>query len=451
MFFLAYRRESKCIEILVDKIVHEKSHMVSSVVEQFVGADAPVENIQPFSLHKIQEDPGNIIHNHDFSWGVDEPWKLMHREYTFIHRYGYKGIPAAAEGRTHFAWVKYRTEKWQGLEQEITSRVAPNTIYMLSACLRMLNNVQEFTKVRATVRMETPDKDYLSIGKTLIGGQQWEEMQGFTFCLPRKEGRLFFYFEGPPPQVDLLIASVALKEVERSTSGEDINIIQNPKFVEDGKQWARNMCRAEFNSSLGYAKTTNRVERSSGIEQDIGARLRAELVYELNVEVRVSGDNEADVYATLRIRRTNESRCKVIIARAPATNEKWVKLQGKFYLPDAPLTAVIRLEGSPPGTDIFVTGLRVCGHRAPSDLDHREELKKQMRDQLTTSSIIGNFASMIAYFNPKMMRSCMLEQFHAEPVEIYGNKKDRKCQGYQEAIITVAEENPDDKTVMPIK
>ncbi|KAK2996221.1 hypothetical protein RJ639_018447 [Escallonia herrerae] len=207
--------------------------------------------------------------------------------------------------------------------------------------------------------------------RTLIGGQQWEEMQGFTFCLPRKDGRLFFYFEGPPPQVDLLIASVALKEpkVERSTSGEDINIIQNPKFIDGGKQWARNMCRAEFNSSLGYAKTTNRVERSSGIEQDIGARLRAELVYELNVEVRVSGDNETDVYATLRIRRRNESRCKVIIARAPATNEEWVKLQGKFFLPYAPLTAVIRLEGSPPGTDIFVTGLRVCGHQAPSDLD----------------------------------------------------------------------------------
>ncbi|KAK2993793.1 hypothetical protein RJ640_027671 [Escallonia rubra] len=259
-------RESKCIEILVDKIVHEKSHMVSSVVEQFVRADSLVENIQSLSLHKIQEDPGNIIHNHDFSWGVDEPWKLMHRE-------------------------------------------------------------------------------------TLIGGQQWEEMEGFTFCLPRKDGRLFFYLEGPPPQVDLLIASVALREVERSTSGEDINIIQNPKFVEDGKQWARTMCRAEFVGSLGYAKTTNRVGRSSGIQQEISARLQTGLVYELNVGVRVSGDNEADV--------------------APATNEKWVKLQGKFSLPYAPLKAVIRLEGPPPGTDIFVTGLRVCGHQAPSDLDLR--------------------------------------------------------------------------------
>ncbi|KAK3009465.1 hypothetical protein RJ639_013411 [Escallonia herrerae] len=207
--------------------------------------------------------------------------------------------------------------------------------------------------------------------RTLIGCQQWEEMEGFTFCLPRKDGRLFFYLEGPPPQVDLLIASVALREVERSTSGEDINIIQNPKFVEDGKQWARTMCRAEFVGSLGYAKTTNRVGRSSGIQQEISARLQTGLVYELNVEVRVSGDNEVDVYATLRIQRTDESRRKVIIARAPATNEKWVKLQGKFSLPYAPLKAVIRLEGPPPGTDIFVTGLRVCGHQAPSDLDLR--------------------------------------------------------------------------------
>ncbi|KAK2993797.1 hypothetical protein RJ640_027675 [Escallonia rubra] len=211
-------RESKCIQILVEKIVvYKKGHSISSAVEQSVSL---VENVQSLSTHKIQEDPGNIIQNHDFSWGV------------------------------------------------------------------------------------------------------------------------FFYLGGSPPEADLLIASVTLKE--------------NPDFVEDGKGWASTMCRVEIISSLGYARATNRVDSSSGIEQDIIARVQTGLVYEINVEVRVSGENEADV--------------------APATDEKWVKLQGKFFLPHAPLTATIRLDGSPPGTDIFVKGLRVSGHQPPADLDLQTEV-----------------------------------------------------------------------------
>ena len=35
----------------------------------------------------------------------------------------------------------------------------------------------------------------------------------------------------------------------------------------------------------------------------------------------------------------------------------------------------------------------------------------------------------------------MLEQFHAKPVQIYSNKEDRKCQGHQEAIVPMVEEN----------
>ncbi|KAK2986105.1 hypothetical protein RJ640_024604 [Escallonia rubra] len=203
-------RESKCIEILVDKIVQEKSHMVSSVVEQFVGADSLVENIQPLSLRKVKQFTSNI---------------------------------------------------------------------------------------------------------------------------------------------------------------KDINIIQNPEFLEDGKQWARNLCRAEFSKSLGCARTTNRVKYYSGIEQDISARVQKGLVYELNAEVRVSGDGEDDVDATIHIRRHNLSTSIGLVARALATKKSWVKLEGKFLLPCAPLTAVICLNGSPPGTDIFVRGPRVCARQAPADLD----------------------------------------------------------------------------------
>lgn len=36
----------------------------------------------------------------------------------------------------------------------------------------------------------------------------------------------------------------------------------------------------------------------------------------------------------------------------------------------------------------------------------------------------------------------MLEQFHAKPMKIYGNYNDGKCQGHQEAVIPVTEEEP---------
>ncbi|KAK3029309.1 hypothetical protein RJ639_038407 [Escallonia herrerae] len=224
----ASRRESKCIQVLVDKIVvYKNGHTILSAVEQSISL---VENAQSLSTHKIQEDPGNIIQNHDFSWGVQEPWKLMHKKYMFVHKSGYRGIYTAKGESTHFAWVEDRTQYWQGLEQEITSRITPNTIYALSACVRVLNNVQAFTTVTATLRLEFPKKKY------------WK----------------------------------------------------NPDFIEDGKGWASTMCRVEIISTLGYARATNRVDSSSGIEQDIIARVQTGLVYEINVEVRVSGENEAD-------------------------------------------------------------------------------------------------------------------------------------------------------------
>ncbi|KAK3003255.1 hypothetical protein RJ639_018446 [Escallonia herrerae] len=360
--------------MLVDKIVvYKRGHTISSSVEQSVPFE---DNAQSLSTHKI-EDPGNIIQNHDFSWGVQEPWKLMHKKYVFVHRSGYRGIYTAKGESTHFAWIEDRTEYWQGLEQEITSRITPNTIYALSACVRVLNNVQAFTRVTATLRLEFPRKDYISIGRTLVEGQHWEDIQGFTFCLPRKHGQVFFYLAGLPPEADLLIASVTLKEVKRCILSEDTNIIQNPDFMENGKGWASTMCRTEIFSSLGYARTTNRLDSSSGIQQDVSARVQTGLVYEINVEVRVSGDSEAEVHATLRLRRTDLRKREGIIARAPATDEKWVKLQGKFFLLYAPLTATIRLDGSPPGTDIFVKGLRVSGHQPPADLDLQfENLQK---------------------------------------------------------------------------
>lgn len=34
-------------------------------------------------------------------------------------------------------------------------------------------------------------------------------------------------------------------------------------------------------------------------------------------------------------------------------------------------------------------------------------------------------------------KSCMFEQFHAEPMKVYSNQKDRESQGHQKAIIPI--------------
>lgn len=111
----------------------------------------------------IASDHINVIVNHDFSSGMHS-W----------HPNCCKAFVVTADsGVSHgglappYVVVTDRKETWQGLEQDITSRVKPSSLYKVSAIVSVSGHVQGLVEVKATLKLQNQNSptNYQSIAK----------------------------------------------------------------------------------------------------------------------------------------------------------------------------------------------------------------------------------------------------------------------------------------------
>ncbi|KAA8528423.1 hypothetical protein F0562_035778 [Nyssa sinensis] len=334
----------------------------------------------------------NIILNHDFSGGLHSWHPNCCNAYVVSAESGYpEGISAKAGG--NYAVITNRKECWQGLEQDITSRVSPGTTYTVSACVGISGPLQSFANVQATLKLEYQDSatSYLFIGRTSVSKEQWEKLEG-TFSLSSMPVQVVFYLEGPSPGVDLLISSVVVSCASpnecKSTSLDcvvagDENIILNPGFDDGLSNWSGRGCKIVLHDTMGdgkilpmsgkfFAAATERTESWNGIQQEITGRVQRKLAYEVTAVVRIFGNNvtSTDVRATLWVQAADLREQYIGIANVQATDKDWVQLQGKFLLNGSPSRVVIYLEGPAPGTDILLNTL-IVKHAAKIPPSHQ--------------------------------------------------------------------------------
>lgn len=345
-------------------------------------ADHGVSEKQNESTIKSRDSlSSNIILNHDFSRGLHS-WNLnccngsvVSAESGFL-----EGISAKSGG--NYAVITNRKECWQGLEQDITSRVSLGSTYSVSACVGVSGSLQGSAVVQATLKLEYQGSatSYLFIGRTSVSREQWKKLEG-TFSLSTMPDRVVFYLEGPSPGLDLLIESVVIlcssptEEESSSTrcaaAGDD-NIILNPIFEDGVNNWSGRGCKILLHDSMGggkivpqsgkfFASATERTQSWNGIQQEITGRVQRKLAYEVAAVVRIFGNNvtSADVRVTLWVQTPNLREQYIGVANSQATDKDWIQLQGKFLLNASPSRVVIYLEGPPPGTDILVNSLVV--------------------------------------------------------------------------------------------
>lgn len=316
----------------------------------------------------------NIIQNHDFSNG-------LHSWYTNCC----DGVVVSPEVGTskeqtpkpcnRYATIANRKESWQGLEQDITTRVSSGLTYTLCARVGVSGpHLQGHADVIATLKLEYHglETKYLSITRTSVSNERWEKLEG-TFVLSDKPDRVVFYLEGPAPGVNLLIESVVVScatsdgTIGICISDEDENIISNPNFDDGLNNWSGRGCKIAIHDSMGdgkilpfsgkfFASATQRTQNWNGIQQDISGRVHRKLAYNVTALVRIFGNNvtNADVRATLWVQTPDSREHYIAIAKVNATDKEWVQLQGKFLLNGSESKAVIYLEGPPPGVDILV-------------------------------------------------------------------------------------------------
>lgn len=119
------------------------------------------EKVQSRGIHDT-----NIISNHDFSRGLLS-WSLNSCDgYVVCGESSLlKGV--ASMTGMNYAIIINRTEAWQGLEQDITSKVSVGSTYCVSAYVRVWGGQQEPAPVIATLKLEFFDSStrYVFVGR----------------------------------------------------------------------------------------------------------------------------------------------------------------------------------------------------------------------------------------------------------------------------------------------
>lgn len=318
----------------------------------------------------------NIIVNHNFSQGLDSWHPNSCEAYVVPPQSGNaEGMSTNLGGG--YVVVTNRKECWQGLEQDIASRVSPGSPYTVSACVGV-SGCEGSSDVLATLKLEYKGSNtqYLFIGRIPVSKGRWETLKG-TFTLSSMPDRAVFYLEGPSPGVELLIKSVVISCPSSMNKGRrcadgDENIILNPTFEDGLNNWSGRSCKVVLHDSMAdgkivpqsgkvFAAATERTQTWNGIQQDISGRVKRKMAYEVTAIVRIYGNNvtTANIQATLWVRNPDKREQYIGISSVQATDKDWAQLQGKFLINGSPSSIVLYLEGPPPGTDILLNSLVV--------------------------------------------------------------------------------------------
>uniref|UniRef100_A0A7N0UMP0 GH10 domain-containing protein n=2 Tax=Kalanchoe fedtschenkoi TaxID=63787 RepID=A0A7N0UMP0_KALFE len=322
------------------------------------------------------DSTSGILKNHDFSRGLESWHANCCRGFVVScavdHPEGMYDKPVGG-----YAVCTDRRESWQGLEQDITSKVSPGVAYTVSANVGASGPSDGHTDILATLKLECQNAatQYVFVGRCSVSKGRWGKLDG-TFTLSSVPDRVVFYLEGPPPGVDLLVQHVIISRpcpIETGAAGlkdGDDNIILNPNFEDGTNNWTGRNCPVARYESMAdgkvlpqtgkyFAAATQRTQDWNGIQQEITGRVQRKLAYEVTALVRINGAANATIRATLYVRLADSREQYVGIANVQATAENWVQLQGRFLLNPSPLTVMVYLEGPPAGIDILVNSFVV--------------------------------------------------------------------------------------------
>jgi endo-1,4-beta-xylanase len=106
------------------------------------------------------------------------------------------------------AKVSGRTEDWQGIKQSMLGKMQNGQTYQISGWVR-LANAESGTVIVSIERTDDRGTDYINVGKTAAGSNDWTQVSGEFKCdLKGAPTTLDVYFEGPAAGVDFFVDDV---------------------------------------------------------------------------------------------------------------------------------------------------------------------------------------------------------------------------------------------------
>ncbi|WOK97820.1 hypothetical protein Cni_G06528 [Canna indica] len=393
------------VDILVDSIVVRRAKKASNPVPP------NVEDLEGFKDNVVDSKKflnTNIVLNHDFARGL-QSWSVNHCTGSTVsgESGSLKGV--TAKTGTNYAFITNRRESWQGLEQDITSKVSSGITYNVSAIVRISGAKEEPAEVIATLKLEHPDSqlNYIFVGRALVSKERWEKLEG-TFSLASIPKRVIFYLEGPPPGVDLLIDSVIVScfnmEHHEHVSEED-SVIRNSSFNNGLNWWSPlgscklNICTDLQESSPSgngalchiqplsrhHILTTNRQETWMGPSQIITDRIKLYVTYQVSAWVRIGSGTSGPHNVNVALGVDNQW---INGGQVEASDDKWYKIRGSFRIEKKPSKVIVYVQGPPPGVDLLLSEMQIL----PVNRKARYKILKEKADKLRKRDVVLKFS-----------------------------------------------------------
>ncbi|KAE9609336.1 hypothetical protein Lal_00020396 [Lupinus albus] len=317
-----------------------------------------------------------------------------------------------------FASATERTQSWNGIQQEITTRVQRKLAYEVTALVRIFGNNVTTSDVRATLYVQTPDfrEQYIGIANVQVTDKDWAEMQG-KFLLNGSPSKVVVYLEGPPSGTDILLNTLVIKHAPKTPPStppdfEDgafgINIIENSDLAKGTNGWfplgnctlsvgtgspriippmARDSLGPHESLSGHYILVTNRTQTWMGPAQMITEKLKLFLTYQVSAWVRIgsgsSGPQNVNIALSVDNQWVNGGQVEV-------ADGKWHEIGGSFRIEKVPSKVMVYIQGPASGIDLMIAGLQIF----PVDRQARFRYLRRQTDKIRKRDIILKFSGL---------------------------------------------------------
>ncbi|KAJ4762612.1 glycosyl hydrolase family 10 protein / carbohydrate-binding domain-containing protein [Rhynchospora pubera] len=315
----------------------------------------------------------------------------------------------------HFAVATQRWDTWNGIEQEITSKLQRKAVYTVKAIVRIGGSSNK-SEVRITIwyKGKNGREEFKGIAKGQVSDKEWVHLEGKLLLFSEIQKAIIF-LEGPPAGTDILVNSFTVARANKIFSApppslqnieHGVNLVHNTELNHGLSGWAPlgscslNVCTesphmlphmhpnhlAPYQQPLcnRYILCTRRTETWMGPSQVITDKLKLHLTYQVSAWVRVGpgGVNFQKVNVALSV-----DEQWVNGGTTDAGSDRWYEVRGSFRLEKKPSKVTVYVQGPAPGVDLCVMGLRIF----PNNRKARFEYLKQKTDKVRKRDVILRF------------------------------------------------------------
>lgn len=324
------------------------------MVDGFIGLDSDPINVNP-----------NLVANANIEAGTDG-WVALGGTINRVKSRRIRGLRYVTGKR--ILKSSERTESYQGPGYDLTSVIAPNQSYDVSALTSIKRARRDVVRLSVQLQCEGQDIEYVGIGEGQAKHRRWTRLDG-SFTTPDCPlASAIVYAEGPAAGVNLYIDNLSVRPQEllaepRDDLGE--NLLVNGDFENGFDNWlayaagSAELSETDTFNGLGAGFAFNRTNGFDGISTELLGLVEPGKDYVFSGFVKVDGASSDRVVATL-FANCAAGPEYIFISLAQASTDRWVYSSGQITIPDCDASNyTFYFEGPQPGVNFLVDDVSV--------------------------------------------------------------------------------------------